>query len=162
MTALESLQTRLKNFKVNYTYDPLFSYEENRGSFVIQRLNMQVGYYAEEVMPEWDPDPESKHLGAGKKTDWENSTCVFELKRNPKANNGSSKKGDVPKLAKDADLKGFRKGKVPISVLKSKYYSSCQYEALTDRINENYVQALIQQKINPVNKPEIKIVKIYC
>ena len=59
-------------------------------------------------------------------------------------------------LSKDADLKGFRKGKVPISVLKSKYYSSCQYEALTDRINENYVQALIQQKINPVNKPEIK------
>ena len=59
-------------------------------------------------------------------------------------------------LSKDADLKGFRKGKVPISVLKSKYYSGCQYEALTDRINENYVQALIQEKINPVNKPEIE------
>ncbi len=110
MTALESLQTRLEKFKVNYVYNPLFSYEENRGAFLTRLISQMIGNYAEQVMPEYDLDPESKFLGAGKKTDWENSKFVFELKKNPPANNGSSKKSDVPKLINDAK----EKGKTPI------------------------------------------------
>lgn len=110
MTALESLQTRLKKFKIKYEYNPLFTYEENRGAFLTRMVSQMIGNYAEESMPEWDSDPESKFLGAGKKTDWENSTSVFELKKNPQANNGSSKKSDIPKLINDAKAKG----KIPI------------------------------------------------
>jgi len=110
MTALESLKSRLEKFKVSYEYNSLFTYEENRGAFLTRLVNQMIGNYAEEFMPEWDPDPESKFLGSGKKTDWENSTSVFELKKNPQANNGSSKKSDVPKLINDAKAKG----KIPI------------------------------------------------
>lgn len=106
MTALESLETRLNEFKVKYEYDSLFSYEENRGAFLNRLVHQMVGNYVEEVMCEWDPDPESKFLGVGLKTDWENSKCVVEQKKNPQANNGSSKKSDIVKLKEDAKIKG--------------------------------------------------------
>lgn len=110
MTALESLKTRLKEFKVKYEYDPLFSYEENRGAFVISRVDQMVGNYVEEVKPEWDPDPESKFRGAGQKIDWENSKIVVEQKKSPKADNSSSKKGNCKKLLDVAE----ETGKIPI------------------------------------------------
>jgi hypothetical protein len=110
MTALESLTIRLKEFKVKYEYDFIFSFEENRGAFLNRLVSQMVGNYVEEVMCEWDPDPESKFLGAGLKTDWENSTCVVEQKKTPQTNNGSSKKADIDKLKKDAE----RKSKTPI------------------------------------------------
>lgn len=105
MTALESLQTRLEKFKVTYEYNPMFTYQENRGACLTRLISQMIGNYAEQVMPEYDLDPESKFLGAGRKTDWENSVYVFELKKNPQANNGSSKKADVPKLINDAKEK---------------------------------------------------------
>jgi hypothetical protein len=126
MTALESLKTRLKEFEVKYEYDYLFSYEENRGAFVISRVDQMVGNYVEEVMSEWDPDPESKFRGVGEKIDWENSKSVAEQKKSPKADNSSSKKGNCKKLLEVAE----EKGKTPI-------YAYWQDRKKNDHMGEN-------------------------
>ena len=70
MTALESLKTRLKQYDMSqYDYDFLLDKPENRGVFLRSRINHFIGDYIEECIPEWDPDPQAKHLGVGKKTD---------------------------------------------------------------------------------------------
>jgi len=111
MTALESLKTRLEQYDISqYEYDPLLDTVENRGVFLRSRINHFIGDYIEEVIPEWDPDPQARHLGVGKKTDWENSTIVVEQKKNPQTDNGSSRKANIKKLLESAK----ERGKTPI------------------------------------------------
>jgi len=110
MTALESLQTRLKEFKVKYEYNFLFSYEENRGACLTRLIDQAMGNYVEESIPEWDLDPKAKHLGVGLKVDWENSKAVAEQKKNPQTDNSSSRKSNLLKLKESAE----EKGKIPI------------------------------------------------
>ena len=106
MTALESLKTRLKQYDISqYDYDPLLDPVENRGVFLRSRIDHFIGDYIEEVIPEWDCDPEAKHLGVGKKTDWENSKIVVEQKKNPKTDNYSSRKSNLLKLKESAKEK---------------------------------------------------------
>ena len=106
MTALESLKTRLKQYDISqYEYDPLFDKTENRGVFLSSRISQLLGDYVEEVIPEWDPDPTSKHLGVGFKTDWENSKIVVEQKKDPKTDNSSSRKANLVKLKESAKEK---------------------------------------------------------
>ena len=62
----------------------------------------------------------------------------------------------LEELGKKADLKGFRKGKVPNNVLKEKYYSGCINEALSECIQQKYVEAIIENKLNPIGAPKIK------
>ena len=38
----------------------------------------------------------------------------------------------LKELCKTADLKGFRKGKIPMNVIKGKYYEQCFNESLND------------------------------
>jgi len=110
MTALESLQIRLNEFEVKYEYNPLFSYEENRGACLTRLIDQAMGNYVEEAIPEWDPDSEAKHLGVGLKVDWENSKIVVEQKKNPQTDNASSRKANLVKLKESAE----EKGKIPI------------------------------------------------
>jgi len=110
MTALESLQTRIENFKVTYEYNPMFTYQENRGAFLTRLIDQAMGNYVEESIPEWDTDPKAKHLGVGFKIDWENSKVVVEQKKNPQTDNGSSRKSNLLKLKESAE----EKGKTPI------------------------------------------------
>ena len=105
MTALESLKTRLKEFELKYEYDYLFSYEENRGACLTRLIDQAMGNYVEEVIPEWDPDPEAKHLGVGLKVDWENKLIVVEQKKNPQTDNASSRKANLVKLKESAKEK---------------------------------------------------------
>ncbi len=60
-------------------------------------------------------------------------------------------------LARTLDLKGFRKGKVPINVIKSKYYEQCYNESLSEHIEQNYIQVIIDEKLNPVAPPKISL-----
>ena len=66
-------------------YINYLSIDENRGAFLWSRTSQFIGDYVESAIPEWDPDPNSKHLGVGCKTDWENTKIVVEQKKNPKA-----------------------------------------------------------------------------
>lgn len=63
----------------------------------------------------------------------------------------------LTKLSKTLDLKGFRKGKVPMNVVKSKYYEECFNESLSEHIERNYIKVVLEEKLNPVSAPKISM-----
>ena len=65
----------------------------------------------------------------------------------------------LTKLSKTLDLKGFRKGKVPMNVVKSKYYEECFNESLSEHIERNYIKVVLEEKLNPVSAPKISMEK---
>jgi trigger factor len=52
-------------------------------------------------------------------------------------------------LSKTVKMAGFRPGKVPISVVQSKYEEDVKWEIVQDEIQEAYRQALVQEEITP-------------
>jgi trigger factor len=58
-------------------------------------------------------------------------------------------------IAKTANIKGFRKGKVPRKVLEQHYGPKAQYDAAGSLINDNLYKALINEKIEPVSQPQV-------
>src|SRR3990170_3069690 len=63
------------------------------------------------------------------------------------------------KLAKQVSIKGFRKGHVPRSVLERQYKHQTESDVFTHLIEESYVWALQDQKIDPVGPPKIADLK---
>ena len=64
---------------------------------------------------------------------------------------------DVVKLfQKDADLKGFRKGKVPTNVVESMYSEQINEELRTRLINLNLRKLAADEKLNIVRTKDIK------
>ncbi len=63
------------------------------------------------------------------------------------------------KLQKKVALKGFRKGKVPRPILEQYYKGQTESEVLSDLVQESYVWALQDQKIEPVAPPQISDLK---
>lgn len=62
------------------------------------------------------------------------------------------------KLAKDTEVPGFRKGKAPKEMIKSRISSqNILMEALNDNISDFYVEAIEEHKIEPVAQPEVNI-----
>jgi trigger factor len=64
----------------------------------------------------------------------------------------------LKKIAKEARIDGFRRGKVPQSVVSKMYGEQVRVEAIKDLIESSYFEALINQGINPAGYPEIKII----
>ncbi len=58
--------------------------------------------------------------------------------------------------AKTFQMKGFRKGKVPVSVIKSRFGKSMRQEVLGDVMNQSYYEALSQEKVRPAGQPKIE------
>ncbi|MDX2480539.1 MAG: trigger factor [Desulfuromusa sp.] len=59
------------------------------------------------------------------------------------------------KISKTADIKGFRKGKIPRKILEQHYGPKAQYDAAGPLINNSLYKALLENKIEPVSQPEI-------
>ncbi len=59
------------------------------------------------------------------------------------------------KIAKTADVKGFRKGKVPKAILQQQYGPRAEYDAAGPLINNSLYKALIDNKIEAVAQPEV-------
>ena len=59
------------------------------------------------------------------------------------------------KIAKTADIKGFRKGKVPRKILEQHYGPRAKYEAAGPLINNSLYKALLDNKIEAVSQPEV-------
>jgi len=59
------------------------------------------------------------------------------------------------KISKTADIKGFRKGKVPKKILEQHYGSKAQYDAAGPLINNSLYKALLDNKIEAVSQPEV-------
>ena len=55
--------------------------------------------------------------------------------------------------AKKVRIDGFRKGKVPLKIVEQRYGASILQDALSDLMRQNFVEAIIQEKLNPVGAP---------
>lgn len=59
------------------------------------------------------------------------------------------------KIAQTADIKGFRKGKVPRSILEQRFGPKAQYDAAGPLINNSLYKALVEHQIEAVAQPQI-------
>ncbi len=63
-------------------------------------------------------------------------------------------KSELVNVAKKVRIDGFRKGKVPMNIVAQRYGASVRQDVLGDLMQRNFVDAIIQEKINPVGSPD--------
>ncbi|MBM6551930.1 trigger factor [Marinomonas ostreistagni] len=63
---------------------------------------------------------------------------------------------EVAKTAKTVRIDGFRKGKVPVSVVKKRYGQSIRMEAIEQIMRDAYVEAIQAESIQPAGMPSIE------
>ncbi|CUB02217.1 trigger factor [Marinomonas fungiae] len=63
---------------------------------------------------------------------------------------------EVAKTAKTVRIDGFRKGKVPVSVVKKRFGQSIRMEALEQVMRDAYVEAIQAESIQPAGMPSIE------
>jgi trigger factor len=71
----------------------------------------------------------------------------------------SAVKARLQQLAKTQRINGFRPGKVPVSVIKKRYGSAVRQEIAGDVMQQNFYQAIVQEKINPAGMPSFELTK---
>ena len=59
------------------------------------------------------------------------------------------------KVAKSANVKGFRKGKVPRSMLEKQYGPRVEYDTINTLVNNSLYKSMVDNKIEAVSQPEI-------
>lgn len=59
-------------------------------------------------------------------------------------------------IQKQVEIKGFRKGKAPITTIKMMYKDRVQGDVAQDLISAHYPQAIKEQNIDPINSPEFE------
>ncbi|MGV3346707.1 trigger factor [Enterobacteriaceae bacterium LUAb1] len=62
-------------------------------------------------------------------------------------------KDELGNMAKKVRIDGFRKGKVPASLVAKRYGASVRQDVLGDLMERNFVDTLIKEKINPAGTP---------
>lgn len=62
------------------------------------------------------------------------------------------------KLASTVKMPGFRPGKVPFAMVQQRYEGSVRGEVIENLIRDTYVEAVKQEKLEPVGLPKIEIV----
>ncbi len=60
------------------------------------------------------------------------------------------------KLQKESKMKGFRRGKVPRSIIEKSYKAQVESEAGEELVQDTYFDAIEKEKIDPVVHPEIE------
>ncbi|NOQ51371.1 MAG: hypothetical protein GQ578_04030, partial [Desulfuromonadaceae bacterium] len=58
------------------------------------------------------------------------------------------------KVAKTANIKGFRKGKIPKAMLEQHYGPRVQYDAINSLVNNSLYKSMVEHKIEAVSQPE--------
>ncbi len=61
----------------------------------------------------------------------------------------------LQKMASQVNIDGFRKGKVPVSVVRKRFGGNAKSDAINEIVNETLTDALAQVKITPVKQPVI-------
>ena len=59
-------------------------------------------------------------------------------------------------IQKKVEIKGFRKGKAPLTTIKSMYKDRVQGDVAQDLISSHYPLALKEQNVDPINYPEFE------
>ncbi|MBV4366055.1 trigger factor [Erwinia sp. BNK-24-b] len=62
-------------------------------------------------------------------------------------------KNELVSVSKKVRIDGFRKGKVPMTVVAQRYGASVRQDVLGDLMQRNFVDAIIKEKINPAGAP---------
>ncbi len=65
-------------------------------------------------------------------------------------------KSRLQEAARTVNIKGFRKGKVPVKVIQERYGKGVRQEVLGEVMSQSYYQALGQQKVKPAGQPRIE------
>ncbi len=73
----------------------------------------------------------------------------------PQADYKNKIKNFYKKLAKDVKVPGFRKGKVPVSMLEKQYGAEVKREALNELINEFVTNAIKEKDLKSVSPPRL-------
>ncbi len=63
-------------------------------------------------------------------------------------------------IQKNANIKGFRKGKAPISMIKSLYADTVKRDVIEDLISMAYRNALSEHSLNPISEPAVNFDKL--
>ncbi len=63
-------------------------------------------------------------------------------------------KSELVNVAKKVRIDGFRKGKVPMTVVAQRYGASVRQDVLGELMSRNFIDAIIQEKINPAGSPQ--------
>ena len=61
----------------------------------------------------------------------------------------------LQKATKTVSIAGFRKGKVPLSVVKQKYGKGVRQEVIGEVVNSSFYEAIKQEELQPVGQPRI-------
>lgn len=59
-------------------------------------------------------------------------------------------------IQRDVTIKGFRKGKAPITTIKTMYGDKVKQDVVQDLIQKHYSMALVEHKVEPVSYPEFE------
>ena len=62
-------------------------------------------------------------------------------------------------IQKNANIKGFRKGKVPLAMIKTMYADHAKRDALNDLIRKAYNEALVEHSLQPITEPTVNFEK---
>ena len=71
----------------------------------------------------------------------------------------SAVKSRLQQLAKTQRINGFRPGKVPVSVIKKRFGQAVRQEVAGDVMQQNFYQAIVQEKIQPAGMPKFELTK---
>lgn len=63
-------------------------------------------------------------------------------------------------LSRTANVKGFRKGKVPLPVIKQQYGSQVHGDTVSELIRQGYSEAVTKEKLRPAGGPRIEPIQI--
>lgn len=66
----------------------------------------------------------------------------------------------LQEAARNFHIKGFRKGKVPLKVIKERFGKGVRQEVLGEVMSQSYYEALGQEKVRPAGQPRIEPRKI--
>ncbi len=69
----------------------------------------------------------------------------------------SAVKARLQQLAKTQRINGFRPGKVPVNVIKKRFGQAVRQEVSGDVMQQNFYQAIIQEKITPAGMPSFEL-----
>ncbi len=63
-------------------------------------------------------------------------------------------------LSRTANIRGFRKGKVPLNVIKQQFGTQVHGDAVSELIRQGYSDAVTQEKLRPASGPRIEPIQV--
>ncbi|WP_111976619.1 trigger factor [Algibacillus agarilyticus] len=75
----------------------------------------------------------------------------------PSANVDKIVNDQLRRLSKTQRIDGFRPGKVPVSIIKKRFGATVRQDVANDVIQQNFYQAVVQEKLTPAGAPQIQI-----